>query len=36
MDELLPGDVILADRRFTVHEVVGTRNANLRIPDLTK
>lgn len=36
LDNLLPGDLVLADRGFTVHESVLCRQANLNIPAFTK
>ena len=33
---LLPGDLVLADRGFTVHEEVGLHCAELQIPAFTK
>lgn len=36
LDNLLPGDLVLADRGFTVHESVWFRQANLNIPAFRK
>lgn len=36
LDNLLPGDMVLADRGFTVHESVWFRHADLNIPAFTK
>ena len=36
LDKLVPGDVVMADRGFTVAESVGTRQARLVIPAFTK
>ena len=36
LNNLLPGDLVLADRGFTVHESVSFRQANLNIPAFTK
>ena len=35
LNNLLPGDLVLADRGFTVHESVSFRQANLNIPAFT-
>ena len=36
LDKLLPGDVVMVERGFTVAESVGTRQARLVIPAFTK
>ena len=36
LDKLVPGDVVMADRGFTVAESVGMRQARLVIPAFTK
>ena len=36
LDKLLPGDVVMADRGFTVNESVGLKQAKLIIPAFTK
>ena len=36
LDNLIPGDLVLADRGFTVHESVQFRQAKLNIPAFTK
>ena len=36
LDKILPGDVILADRGFTVQESIGLQMAELKIPAFTK
>jgi len=36
MDNLLPGDNALADRGFTVSDVVALHHATLKIPDFTR
>ena len=36
LDELIPGDMVMADRGFTITESVGLRNAKLVIPAFTK
>jgi hypothetical protein len=36
LDNLIPGDLVLADRGFTVHESVRFRQAKLNIPAFTK
>ena len=33
--KLLPGDVVLADRSFTIHETVGMFFAEMKIPPFT-
>jgi len=33
---LLPGDMVMADRRFTISESVGLKQAKLEIPAFTK
>jgi hypothetical protein len=35
-DNLIPGNLVLADRGFTVHESVQFRQAKLSIPAFTK
>ena len=35
-DKLIPGDMVMADRGFTITESVGLRNAKLVIPAFTK
>ena len=35
-DNLIPGDLVLADRGFTVHECVQFHQAKLNIPAFTK
>ena len=34
LDNLIPGDLVLADRGFTVHESVQLRQAKLDIPGI--
>ena len=36
MDNLLPGDIVLADRGFTVSDVVALNHGTLKIPDFTR
>ena len=36
LDKLLPGDVVLADRGFDIHESVGVMGAEVKIPSFTK
>lgn len=36
LDKLLPGDMVMADRGFTITESVGLRNSKLVIPAFTK
>ena len=36
LDKLLPGDMVMAARGFTIAESVGLRQAKLRIPAFTK
>jgi hypothetical protein len=36
LDNLIPGDLVLADRGFTVHESVQFQQAKLNIPAFTK
>ena len=36
LDKLLPGDVILADRGFNVHEAAGIYCAKVKLPPFTK
>ncbi|XP_022796275.1 uncharacterized protein LOC111334730 [Stylophora pistillata] len=36
LEKLLPGDMVLADRGFTVHESIWFRHADLNIPAFTK
>jgi len=36
LDKLLPGDIILADRGFTISESVATMGAHLHMPGFTK
>ena len=36
LDKLIPGDMVMADRGFTITENVGLRNAKLVIPAFTK
>ena len=36
LDKLIPGDLVLADRGFTVHESVQFHQAKLNIPAFTK
>jgi hypothetical protein len=36
LDKLLPGDVVLADRGFTISDSVAVRNAELRMPAFTR
>ena len=36
LDNLIPGDLVLADRGFTVHESVQFHQAKLNIPAFTK
>lgn len=36
LNNLLPGDVILADRGFTIHESVGMYCATVKLPPFTK
>jgi hypothetical protein len=36
LDNLLKGDIVLADRGFDVYELVGVRHASLNIPSFTK
>lgn len=36
LDNLVPGDLVLADRGFTVHESVHFRQGKLNIPAFTK
>ena len=36
LSKMLPGDVILADRGFTIEEVAGMYCAEVRIPPFTK
>ena len=36
LDKLLPGDMVMADRGFTVSESVGLKQAKLIIPAFTK
>ena len=36
LDKLIPGDMVMADRGFTITESVGLRNAKLVIPAFTK
>lgn len=36
LENLLPGDVVLADRGFTVHELVSLHHAFLKVPDFTR
>ena len=36
LDQLLPGDMVMADRGFTIAECVGLKQAKLVIPALTK
>ena len=36
LDKLLPGDMVMADRGFTINESVGLKQAKLFIPAFTK
>ena len=36
LDKLLPGDMVMADRGFTISESVGLKQAKLKIPAFTK
>ena len=36
LDQLLPGDIVLADRGFDISDSVGLHQARLHIPALTK
>ena len=36
MNKLLPGDVVLADRGFDIHESVGVMGAEVNMPSFTK
>jgi len=36
LDKLFPGDMVMADRGFTINESVGMKQAKLVIPALTK
>lgn len=36
MNKLLPGDLVMADRGFTIHDIVALKRAELAIPALTK
>ena len=36
LEKLLPGDMVMADRRFTISESVGLKQAKLEIPAFTK
>ena len=36
LDKLLPGDLVMADRGFTIHDGVALKNAQLVIPAFTK
>lgn len=36
MNKLLPGDLVMADRGFTIHDVVALKRAELAIPAFTK
>ena len=36
LEHLLPGDMVMADRRFTIAESVGLKQAKLVIPAFTK
>jgi len=36
LDKLLPGDMVMADRGFTINESVGLKQAKLVIPAFTK
>jgi len=36
LDKLIPGDMVMADRGFTITESVGLKNAKLVIPAFTK
>ena len=36
LKKILPGDVVLADRRFDISDSVGMQQAKLHIPALTK
>ena len=32
LDKILPGDVVLADRGFTIHDLLAEKGATLEIP----
>ena len=36
MNKLLPGDLVMADRGFTIHDIVALKRAELAIPAFTK
>ena len=36
MNKLLPGDLLMADRGFTIHDIVALKRAELAIPAFTK
>ena len=36
MNKLLPGDLVMADRGFTIHDIVTLKRAELAIPAFTK
>jgi len=36
MENLVPGDIVLADRGFNVYELVAAKQAVLNIPDFTR
>ena len=36
LDKLLPGDLVMADRGFTIHDGVALKHAQLVIPAFTK
>ena len=36
MNKLLPGDLVVADRGFTIHDIVALKRAELAIPAFTK
>ena len=36
LDKLVPGDMVMADRGFTIHESVAFRRSELAIPAFTK
>ena len=36
INKLLPGDLVMADRGFTIHDIVALKRAELAIPAFTK
>ena len=36
LDKLLPGDIVLADRGFSIHEAASLYCAEVRIPSFTR